>query len=117
MQLRGGALPMGRIPKPALAVLTNACNTYIKWAEIWERMYGMPAFTLDVPGTTRPDRHHRRPGNPDFERDRRYVAAQLRELIPLLEQITRHAVRHRPAARDDGARQRHDAAAGSACSS
>ena len=31
-QLRGGELPMGRIPKPALAVYTNACNTYIKWA-------------------------------------------------------------------------------------
>ncbi|HEX9885220.1 MAG TPA: 2-hydroxyacyl-CoA dehydratase family protein, partial [Longimicrobiales bacterium] len=26
-QLRGGQLPMGRIPKPALAVYTNACNT------------------------------------------------------------------------------------------
>jgi benzoyl-CoA reductase subunit B len=50
-QLRGGKLPMGRIPKPALAVYTNACNTYIKWAEIWERMYEIPTFTLDVPGT------------------------------------------------------------------
>ncbi|MGE5800619.1 MAG: hypothetical protein ACM358_00045, partial [Gemmatimonadota bacterium] len=27
VQLRGGAHPMGRIPKPALAVATNACNT------------------------------------------------------------------------------------------
>ena len=41
---------MGRIPKPAIAVLTNACNTYIKWAEIWERMYHMPVFMLDMPG-------------------------------------------------------------------
>ncbi|MDP7478793.1 MAG: 2-hydroxyacyl-CoA dehydratase family protein, partial [Vicinamibacterales bacterium] len=32
LQLRGGSHPMGQIPKPALAVLTNACNTYIKWA-------------------------------------------------------------------------------------
>ncbi|NIM01036.1 MAG: hypothetical protein GTO33_09020, partial [Acidobacteria bacterium] len=30
-QLRGGQHPMGRIPKPAIAVYTNACNTYIKW--------------------------------------------------------------------------------------
>ncbi|MGH9829178.1 MAG: 2-hydroxyacyl-CoA dehydratase, partial [Blastocatellia bacterium] len=33
VQLRGGEHPMGRIPKPSIAVLTNACNTYIKWAE------------------------------------------------------------------------------------
>jgi len=86
-QLRGGALPMGRIPKPAIAVYTNACNTYIKWAEIWERMYGIPTFTLDVPGT-RAAGAQTWPGNPDFESDRRYVAAQLRELIPLLEKVS-----------------------------
>jgi benzoyl-CoA reductase subunit B len=86
-QLRGGTLPMGRIPKPAIAVYTNACNTYIKWAEIWERMYGIPTFTLDVPGT-RSAGAQTWPGNPDFESDRRYVAAQLRELIPLLEQVS-----------------------------
>src|SRR5690606_30886393 len=49
-QLRGGQLPVGRIPKPALALATNACNTYIKWAEIWERIYEAPVFTLDLPG-------------------------------------------------------------------
>ncbi|MFQ5537973.1 MAG: 2-hydroxyacyl-CoA dehydratase, partial [Gemmatimonadota bacterium] len=37
LQLRGGEHPMGRIPPPAIGVLTNACNTYLKWAEIWER--------------------------------------------------------------------------------
>ncbi|MCK5439584.1 MAG: 2-hydroxyacyl-CoA dehydratase, partial [Gemmatimonadetes bacterium] len=37
VQLDGGNHPMGKIPKPSIAVLTNACNTYIKWAEIWER--------------------------------------------------------------------------------
>ncbi len=47
----------GGFPKPAIAVLTNACNTYIKWAEIWERLYHIPVFTLDVPGT----RARRRP--------------------------------------------------------
>lgn len=86
-QLRGGQLPMGRIPKPSIAVYTNACNTYIKWAEIWERMYGIPTFTLDVPGS-RADGAQTWPGNEDFENDRRYVAAQLRELIPLLEQVS-----------------------------
>ncbi len=86
-QLRGGALPMGRIPKPAVAVLTNACNTYIKWAEIWERMHGTPAFVLDVPGSRaaglRPG-----PGHPDFDADKAYVLAQLRELITVLEGVT-----------------------------
>ena len=46
-----GEHPMGKIPKPALAVYTNACNTYIKWAEIWERTLQDPIFTIDVPGT------------------------------------------------------------------
>ncbi len=86
-QLRGGVLPMGRIPKPSIAVYTNACNTYIKWAEIWERMYGIPVFTLDVPGT-RAEGRQSWPGDPDFERDRRYVEAQLRELIPVLEKLS-----------------------------
>ncbi|MFQ5890087.1 MAG: 2-hydroxyacyl-CoA dehydratase subunit D [Gemmatimonadota bacterium] len=87
LQLRKGEHPMGRIPPPAVAVLTNACSTYIKWGEIWERMYGVPVFTLDVPGS------RRAPGNggtadPDFERDRMYVEHQIRELIVRLEEIT-----------------------------
>ncbi|MBE0594434.1 MAG: 2-hydroxyacyl-CoA dehydratase [Gemmatimonadales bacterium] len=86
-QLRGGQLPMGRIPKPAIAVYTNACNTYIKWAEIWERMYDVPTVTLDVPGT-RSDRTQTWPGDPDFENDRRYVQAQVEELIPVLERVS-----------------------------
>jgi benzoyl-CoA reductase subunit B len=87
VQLRGGEHPMGRIPKPALAVLTNACNTYIKWAEIWQRMYGIPIFTLDVPGTRAAGMQTWR-GNPDFENDRRYVLAQIKELIAICEQVT-----------------------------
>jgi benzoyl-CoA reductase subunit B len=86
-QLRGGELPMGRIPKPAIAVYTNACNTYIKWAEIWERMYNVPTFVLDVPGS-RAAGMQTWPGDPDFENDRRYVAAQIKELIPVLEKVT-----------------------------
>jgi benzoyl-CoA reductase subunit B len=87
LQMRRGEHPMGRIPRPTLAVLTNACNTYIKWAEIWERMYHMPMFTLDIPGT-RAAGTQTWPGDPDFERDRRYVQAQLTELIELCEKIT-----------------------------
>ncbi len=88
VQLRGGEHPMGRIPKPAIAVTTNACNTYIKWAEIWERMYGIPVCTLDVPGS-RADGAQTWPGDPEFERDHRYVQAQIEELIPVLERVTR----------------------------
>ncbi|MBI3243053.1 MAG: 2-hydroxyacyl-CoA dehydratase [Chloroflexi bacterium] len=87
MQLRGGEHPMGRIPKPSLAVYTNACNTYVKWAEIWERMYHIPIFTLDVPGS-RAAGTQTWPGHPDFENDKRYVAAQLKELITLCEEVS-----------------------------
>ncbi|NTU81492.1 MAG: hypothetical protein HGA45_19275 [Chloroflexales bacterium] len=87
VQLRGGAYPPGQIPRPALALATNACNTYIKWAEIWERLYQTPVFTLDVPGT-RSAHAQTWPGDPEFERDRRYVERQLRELITLCEELT-----------------------------
>jgi benzoyl-CoA reductase subunit B len=86
-QLRRGALPMGRIPKPAIAVYTNACNTYIKWAEIWERMHGAPTFVIDIPGS-RAAGAQTWPGDHDFENDRRYVLAQLKELIAKLEAVT-----------------------------
>ena len=56
-QLRGRTLPMGQIPKPGIAVYTNACNTYIKWAEIWERMYDCPIVTIDVPGSRQAGLH------------------------------------------------------------
>jgi benzoyl-CoA reductase subunit B len=87
VQMRGGKHPMGQIPKPSIAVLTNACNTYIKWAEIWERMYDIPVFTLDIPGT-REEGTQTWPGDDGFERDRKYVEAQIRELITVCEQLT-----------------------------
>ena len=87
VQLRGGQHPMGRIPKPRIAVLTNACNTYIKWAEIWERMYKIPIFTLDIPGTRSAGMKTRR-GDAGFESDLRYVVEQLKELIELCERVT-----------------------------
>ncbi len=101
-QLRGGEHPMGRIPKPSLAVYTNACNTYIKWAEIWERMYKVPTFTLDIPGT-RAAGTQTWSGDIDFENDRRYVAGQIEELITVCEEVSgikfdidklREAMRH-----------------------
>ena len=87
VQLRGGEHPMGRIPKPKVAVLTNACNTYIKWAEIWERMYRIPVVTIDIPGT-RGKFFRRQVGDEEFQRDCAYVLEQLKELIEVLEETT-----------------------------
>lgn len=87
MQLRGGSHPMGTIPPPAIAVFTNACNTYIKWAEIWERLHGIPTALIDVPGprnarylSARHDGAHRN--------DLAYVERQIRELITTCEEVT-----------------------------
>ncbi|MHC4937912.1 MAG: 2-hydroxyacyl-CoA dehydratase subunit D [Planctomycetota bacterium] len=90
VQLRGGEHPMGRIPKPSLAVLTNACNTYIKWGEIWERMHGTKMVTIDVPGT-RGNQPPSARGSKSFEHDRRYVETQIRELITTCEEVTGNA--------------------------
>jgi benzoyl-CoA reductase subunit B len=87
VQLRHGAHPMGTVPPPSLAVLTNACNTYIKWAEIWERLYHIPTVTIDVPGTRGQDAGPVRGGS-DFEADTAYVAGQIRELIGVCERVS-----------------------------
>ncbi len=87
VQLRDGRHPMGRIPRPSLAVLTNACNTYIKWAEIWERLHHVPIFTLDVPGSRSAASAGDQPAA-TLEPDRRYVEQQVGELIELCEHVT-----------------------------
>ena len=88
LQLRGGEHPRGRIPPPAVAVLTNACNTYLKWAEIWERMYDAPTLAVDVPQSrSRLDSE----SGAGFDADRRYVEHQLGELIQALEAVTGRA--------------------------
>ena len=87
VQLRDAKHPMGQLPKPALTVLTNACNTYVKWAEIWERMYHIPVFVLDVPAT-REWGKQAQPGSADFKRDCKYVEAQIRELITTCENVS-----------------------------
>ncbi|MEE8336112.1 MAG: 2-hydroxyacyl-CoA dehydratase family protein [Candidatus Neomarinimicrobiota bacterium] len=87
VQLQNGKHPLGRIPKPSIAVLTNACNTYLKWAEIWERMYSIPMFTLDIPAT-REAGHPSRPGEKQFEIDKQYVQGQIGELIETCENIS-----------------------------
>ncbi|MGE5246485.1 MAG: 2-hydroxyacyl-CoA dehydratase subunit D [Betaproteobacteria bacterium] len=87
VQLRHGAHPMGRVPPPALAVLTNACNTYIKWAEIWERLYHVPTVTIDIPGT-RGEGAGPAKGGGEFAADVAYVAGQIDELIAVCERVS-----------------------------
>ncbi|MHB8457361.1 MAG: 2-hydroxyacyl-CoA dehydratase subunit D, partial [Acidimicrobiales bacterium] len=87
LQFRGGDHPMGRIPPPDLSVYTNACNTYIKWAEIWERLYSVPIFTLDVPGTRRAG-GQTWSGSVDFANDLKYVRGQIDELITVCETVS-----------------------------
>jgi len=87
IQLRRGKHPMGQIPPPSIAVVTNACNTYIKWAEIWEHLYRIPVVTIDVPGSRQAGAPVW-PGHPEFDRDARYVLQQIGELIPICERVT-----------------------------
>ena len=87
VQFSRGKHPMGRIPKPGIAILTNACNTYIKWAEIWERIHQIPVVTIDVPGT-RDGAELDKQDALDFANDRQYVVAQIKELIATCEEVT-----------------------------
>jgi benzoyl-CoA reductase subunit B len=79
--------PQGVYPKPAIVVATNMCNTYIKWAEIWERKYECPVFVLDLPGWRGTGFEYDRTSE-TFANDVRYVEGQLRELIELCEQVS-----------------------------
>ncbi len=90
VHLLGRQHPNGRIPPPSLVIATNMCNTYVKWVEIWERLYRCPVFVLDLPGR-RGIGWQRDPGDPEFEADRRYVQQQLEELIQLCERVTGRA--------------------------
>lgn len=87
LQLKGGAHPNGKVPKPSLVIASNMCNTYIKWAEFWEHLYGCPVFVLDLPAWRGAGTATDVDGDV-FQRDRRYVEAQLRELIALCERVT-----------------------------
>ncbi|WP_170958861.1 2-hydroxyacyl-CoA dehydratase family protein [Magnetospirillum sp. 15-1] len=87
MHLRGGGHPMGLIPKPGLVVATNACNTYFKWGEIWERLYDAPVVTIDVPND-RSCGSRTMPGDKDFKHELAYVVAQIKELISECERVT-----------------------------
>ncbi|MCP4448283.1 MAG: hypothetical protein GY811_23530 [Myxococcales bacterium] len=87
LQLRKGEHPMGRIPEPSMAVLTNACNTYLKWGEVWERMYDAPTFALDIPGSRSGLQAIGRK-SVSFKNDRNYIEVQIEELITTCEEVS-----------------------------
>jgi len=87
MHLQGGKHPMVTLPKPSLGVLTNACNTYIKWAEIWERVLHTELAILDVPGS-RAASGPSLPGSEEYANERRYLVGQIEELIASCERLT-----------------------------
>lgn len=88
MQLRGGRHPMGDIPPPSIAVYTNACATYVKWAEIWERLHGVPCVTIDLPGPRTESYLGASVRAEDRANELRYLVGQMHELIATLEQVT-----------------------------
>ncbi len=79
--------PAGRIPKAHIAIASNMCSTFIKWAEIWERLLKTPTFVLDLPGQ-RAANWQVRPGDAQHAADSRWVEAQFRDLIQKCEKIT-----------------------------
>ncbi len=79
--------PAGRIPKAQIAIASNMCSTFIKWAEIWERLLKTPTFVLDLPGQ-RAGNWQVRPGDAQHAADARWVEAQFRDLIDKCEKIT-----------------------------
>jgi benzoyl-CoA reductase subunit B len=76
-----------QMPPPDLAVASNLCNVYIKWAEIWERHFGTPAFVLDIPGK-RFAGWKAAAGSPALVADTRWVRSQFQDLILRCEEIT-----------------------------
>ncbi len=79
--------PAGRIPKADIAIASNMCSTFIKWAEIWERLLKTPTFVLDLPGQ-RAANWRVRPGDAQHAADSRWVEAQFQDLIRRCEAIT-----------------------------
>lgn len=87
LMLKHGKHPAGQIPKADIAIASNMCNTFIKWAEIWERWLGTPTFVLDLPGQ-RGAGWAVKPGDAQHAADARWIEAQFRDLIGRCEKIT-----------------------------
>ena len=78
---------MGSIPKACLSITTNACNTYFKWAEAWERIFHAPVIAIDVPAE-RAAGLKSQSNDHDFQFEVAYVTGQIKELITKCERLT-----------------------------
>lgn len=87
LMLKEGEHPAGRIPRPNIAIASNMCNTFVKWAEIWERWLKVPSFVLDLPGQ-RAAGWQADVGSARHMADARWIEAQYRDLIRQCESIT-----------------------------
>ncbi len=87
LMLKEGEHPAGRIPRADIAIASNMCNTFVKWAEIWERWLKIPSFVLDLPGQ-RALGWDASPGDSRHMADARWIEAQYRDLIRQCEGIT-----------------------------
>jgi benzoyl-CoA reductase subunit B len=87
MWLQGGQHAMGQMPSPDLVLSNHLCGVYIKWAEIYERMFDCRSFVFDIPFY----RSSATAGvldSPERASDRKWVAAQIDELIEVCQEIT-----------------------------
>lgn len=75
------------MPKPDLAIASSLCNTYIKWAEIWEKHFEKPAFVLHLPGQRYAGWNNQN-SEQNKARDAAWVKSQLEDLIEICEHIT-----------------------------
>ena len=87
MWLDGGIHALGQIPKPDLVLSNHLCGIYIKWAEIYERMFDCPSFTIDIP-MFRSSASAYLAEPPERPTDRRWLTSQVKDLIDLCEEIT-----------------------------
>ena len=77
---------LGKISPPDIIVCPTACNTFIKWSEIWAERFDAPIFLLDQPLRIHDIDNYW--GSEAFFNDRRYVLSQIEDLIVALEKLT-----------------------------
>lgn len=78
--------PLGIIPPPDVVVCPTACNTYLKWVEIWKEHYDVPVLVLDQPSRVVNTENYL--GSPLWEQDKAYMLSQLQDLVAVCERIT-----------------------------
>ncbi|MFC1822178.1 2-hydroxyacyl-CoA dehydratase subunit D [Thermodesulfobacteriota bacterium] len=78
---------MGKIPRPDLIICPPLCNTFLKWAEMWQDRFDTPVSVLDMPVryVETPEEYLR---SETYKEDKRFMLAQLEDLIEVLEKLS-----------------------------